>query len=47
MKTIVIGSLNTDLIATGIRKFPKPGIQPINRIGLGLMDKTNTEEVEA
>lgn len=25
MKTIVIGSLNTDLIAVGIKKFPKPG----------------------
>lgn len=25
MKTIVIGSLNTDLIATGIKQFPKPG----------------------
>lgn len=25
MKTIVIGSLNTDLVATGIKKFPKPG----------------------
>jgi ribokinase len=24
-KTIVIGSLNTDLVATGIKKFPKPG----------------------
>lgn len=25
MKTIVIGSLNTDLVATGIKQFPKPG----------------------
>ena len=25
MNTIVIGSLNTDLVATGIKKFPKPG----------------------
>lgn len=25
MQTIVIGSLNTDLVATGIKKFPKPG----------------------
>jgi ribokinase len=25
MRTIVIGSLNTDLVATGIKKFPKPG----------------------
>lgn len=25
MKTIVIGSLNTDLVATGIKNFPKPG----------------------
>lgn len=25
MNTIVIGSLNTDLVATGIRRFPKPG----------------------
>lgn len=25
MKTIVIGSLNTDLVATGIKRFPKPG----------------------
>lgn len=25
MQTIVIGSLNTDLVATGIRQFPKPG----------------------
>ncbi|MFO0970748.1 MAG: PfkB family carbohydrate kinase [Candidatus Saccharimonadales bacterium] len=25
MKTIVIGSLNTDLVATGITQFPKPG----------------------
>ena len=25
MKTIVIGSLNTDLVATGIKKFPNPG----------------------
>lgn len=25
MNTIVIGSLNTDLIATGIKKFPEPG----------------------
>lgn len=25
MKTIVIGSLNTDLVATGIKEFPKPG----------------------
>lgn len=25
MQTIVIGSLNTDLVATGIKQFPKPG----------------------
>lgn len=25
MNTIVIGSLNTDLVATGIKQFPKPG----------------------
>lgn len=25
MKTIVIGSLNTDLVATGLKRFPKPG----------------------
>lgn len=25
MRTIVIGSLNTDLVATGIKQFPKPG----------------------
>jgi len=25
VKTIVIGSLNTDLVATGIKQFPKPG----------------------
>ena len=25
MKTIVIGSLNTDLVATGVKQFPKPG----------------------
>src|SRR5688572_26835191 len=25
MKTIVIGSLNTDLVAGGLKKFPKPG----------------------
>lgn len=25
MRTIVIGSLNTDLIATGVTRFPKPG----------------------
>lgn len=25
MKTIVIGSLNTDLVAVGIKQFPKPG----------------------
>ena len=25
MKTIVIGSLNTDIVATGIKQFPKPG----------------------
>ena len=25
MQTIVIGSLNTDLVATGIKQFPTPG----------------------
>src|SRR5580700_883133 len=25
IQTIVIGSLNTDLVAVGIKKFPKPG----------------------
>jgi ribokinase len=38
VKTIVIGSLNTDLVAVGIKKFPKPGEQVYGkelRIGPG------------